>query len=473
MTFRASTFRGRLTLWYSGVLTLVLALFFLSVYLLVRVQLLTHHDRELTATARAVRDVLSRFDDCEHLTPGQLADLNKHSKLILFHSVEGGAHAFYRSPDLESERRARELSATPAFLEETAGFKTYEEPRFFLRVYTMPYQSRVGRKGLIRVMERIGEVREPLQRLRLALILLGPLAVLSSSLVGYWIAGKAVARVDEITTLAREIEATQLSRRLPVPAADDEIGRLVETLNQMIGRLEGSFESMKRFTADASHELRSPLANIQATIEAALARTRTGDEYRAALGSAAEDVTRLRGIVEELLVLARADSGRIDLESVPVRLDVIATEVVESFRERASEAGVIVTAPGSAAVVVSGDERWLRQLAFNLVDNAVKFAVVGRSSAEPSVEVAAHERNGLGILTVSDTGPGIAEEELDRVFERFYRADTARSHRGNDGFGLGLAIAAWIVEAHHGAIRAENLPGGGTRFMVELPLQKI
>ena len=470
MRLRPKSLRVRLTLWYSGALALILLCFGLCLYVVVRIQLLRHHDAELTDTAQAVERVLSQRADCEHLSPEQVSELNGYSKLVLFHSVDGDTRSFYRSPDLES-LPFRELTATPGFLSERAAFKTYEGARGFLRVYTRPYRSHAGRQGLIRVLERIGDVNLTLANLRLALLILAPLAVAASSFGGYWLAGRALAPVDEITGLAREIEASQLSRRLPVPPVQDEIGRLVETFNQMIGRLEASFEGMKRFTADASHELRSPLANLKGTVEVALSQPRGASEYQAALRSVGEDVERLRRIVEDLLVLAHADARRLSLDRESVRVDVLARDIVDSLAERASAAGVHLSAAAEAPATVLGDERWLRQLLFNLLENGLKFtAAAPRPNIAPEVLVVVVEDDGGVRLSVIDSGPGIPEADLEHVFERFYRADWARARGPAGGFGLGLSIAAWIVEAHGGTIQALRRPEGGTEMVVRLPL---
>jgi two-component system, OmpR family, sensor kinase len=461
------TFRGRLTLGYSLVLTLILAAFGVSLYFIVRGQLLRHHDRELTETAAAIQAVIGQHEDCEHLTPEQVAQLNQYSKLALFHSVDGDPAVFYRSPDLESLPVARDLAARPQFLEERSVFRTYVEKGGLLRVYTRPYRSHAGRQGVIRVMERIGDVELPLSNLRVALLLLAPIAVAGSAAISFWLAGRALAPVVEITELAREIESTQLSRRLPTRPVPDEIGRLVDTFNQMIARLESSFEAMKRFTADASHELRSPLTNVKSTVELALDRPRDASEYRAALASVGEEAERLRRIVEDLLLLARADSGRLPFEREPVRLDVIGMEVAESFGPRARESGLRVEAEGEPGVVVSGDERWLRQLVQNLVENAVRFSPLPTpEKPAPCVVIKVRADGRDALLTVEDEGPGIPEEERERIFERFYRVDTSRHRDAATGAGLGLAICSWIVEAHRGRIEASERQGGGTVISV-------
>lgn len=471
MSGRDLSFRLRLALAYSAILAVILALFGAGLYALVKGQMVRHHDGELLETARAVESVLSLHEDCAHLTPEQTRELNRYGKLVLFHSMDGSPDVFYRSPDLDSVPAARELAVKPRLLEERPGFTTFVEGHDYVRVYSVPYRSKIGRRGVVRVMERMGDVELPLKNLRLGLLLLAPLAVLGSAFVAFSLAGRALAPVVEVTALAREIEATQLSRRLPAPPARDEIGRLVETFNGMIARLEESFEAMKRFTADASHELRSPLANVKSTVEVALARPRDEAEYRAALGSVGEEAERLRRIVEDLLLLARADAGRLPFEMEPVRLDVLAAEVAESFASRAVEAGVRLEVDAGAEALVAGDERWLRQLGQNLVENAVRFSPPRPAAGEgPLVRVTVAVDGPSAVLVVDDEGPGIPEPERGRVFERFYRVGEARSRVAPGGAGLGLAICAWIVAEHGGTIRAESAPGGGARIVVRLPL---
>ncbi len=471
MSLLPKSFRGRLTLGSAAVLSLILACFGVLLYVVVRGQLLRHHDQELIETADEVQAIIGQHADCEHLTEEQTAELNRHSKLVLFHSIGGDPAVFYKSPDLESLPAARELAARPRFLEERTEFRTYTGPDGHLRVYTRPYRSHAGRQGVIRVMERMGDVEMPLSHLRLALLLLAPVAVAASAAVSSWLASRALAPVVAVTNLAREIESTQLSRRLPARPVPDEIGRLVATFNQMIARLEVSFESMKRFTADASHELRSPLANMQSTIEVALGRTRDAKDDQAALESLDEEIARLRHIVADLLLLAQADSGRLPFQLEPLRLDVLAAETVDAFAERAAALAVHLSMSPSPQVVIRGDERWLRQLALNLVENAVRFSAGQERNGEPvEVRVAVCASDGESLLTVDDNGPGIPEADLDRVFERFHRLDATGKRGADGGAGLGLAICAWIVREHGGSIRAAHRPGGGTRMTVTIPL---
>ena len=462
--------RLRLTAWYVATLALVLSVFGALLYGVVTYQLVRHHDSSLKDAASQVAHVLSEHEDCESLTESQRAELDRVGHLILFHEVAGEKRVFYRSTDLALLQIPSEALASSS--ESLGGaFETVEGPINPVRIYTEPYRSRSGRRGLIHVAAGLGDVPGPLASLRLALLLMAPLAVLFSSVGGYWLAGRALAPVDEVTRLAQEIGASSLSRRLPVGKAQDEVARLVDTFNQMIARLEGSFESMKRFTADASHELRGPLTTMRGAIDVALSKPREASDYRQALTSVGEDVNRLRSIAEDLLVLARADAGHVRIERLPVRLDVVAAEVAESLGPLAVERALSLATRCETPVSVHGDERWLRQLVFNLLDNAIKFS----SSTRPAegaavVTIEVSERAGIAVLSVSDTGPGIPEEALPHIFERFYRADGARSYRGREGFGLGLSIAEWVAHAHQGTIAAANAPGGGSAFTVSLPL---
>jgi heavy metal sensor kinase len=461
-TFR--TLRFRISLWYAILLSVVLLAFGGLTHSVVRYQVLRHHDEEMETSAADVQRVLSQQEDCEHLTPAQQAELDQIGRLVLFHEMEGERRVLYRSPDISREAGVADdriqLSEAPS----TGRFETVPGASGLVRRYSMPYRSRAGRRGVIHVIEGLGDVEHPLTSLRLAFLLMAPLAVLVSAASAYWLARRALAPVDEVTRTAREIEASRLGQRLPAPRVQDEIGRLIDTFNQMIARLESSFESMKRFTADASHELRAPLATMRGAIDVALSRPREAAEYRDVLASVGDDVDRLRAIVGDLLVLARADAGRIALEKSPVRLDVITAEVAESFRATAAERGIHVATRCSTPVVVLGDERWLRQLVFNLVDNAIKFSAPARPTATVAARVSVEDAHVT--LSVADSGPGIPEEALGRIFERFFRADTARA--SSDGFGLGLAIAAWIVQVHGGRIAVENRPEGGCIVSVTL-----
>lgn len=464
------TLRLRLALWHALALSVILAVFAALIYGVVRDQLIRHHDASLTDTARAVERTLSLEADCETLTDFQRAELERLGPLVLVHEVGGERRVFFRSADNRGLSQMIESKPDVTGVRE-GRFETMGMPSQPVRVYSEPYRSRSGRSGLIQVAQGLGDVPLPLASLRLALLLMSPVAVGLAALGGYALAKRGLAPVAEVTRLAQEIEAGSLNRRLPLPRSKDEIGNLVTTLNQMIARLEAAFEAMRRFTADASHELRGPLTTMRGAIDVVLAQPREAADYRETLLSVGQDVDRLRSITADLLVLARADAGRIPIESAPVRLDTVASEIAESIGAALASGSVQVAVEAATPVLVSGDERWLRQLVFNLVHNAVKFSgpsAQGQPQALVRVNVIAEA--GRGLLSISDNGPGIPADKISHVFERFYRADPARRLGEQEGSGLGLSIAAWIASVHQGEIRVENRDEGGCRFIVSLPL---
>jgi heavy metal sensor kinase len=290
-----------------------------------------------------------------------------------------------------------------------------------------------------------------------------PLALLLAAAGGYWLSRRALAPVDRITRTARLISADSLSRRLDVAPTGDELERLSQTLNEMIARLEAAFQKITRFTADASHELRTPLAVMRTTAEVAL-RAPHGSEQRAALEQIVAELERTTQLVENLLLIAKADSGAVELQKRPL-------DLVEAAREACIEAGVLARVKGlrlsaelpSEGVWVEGDRDALRRLFLILLDNAVKYTPAGGA-----LTVSVGRVNGVAIGSVRDTGIGIASEHLPYVFDRFYRADRARA-RAEGGAGLGLAIGRWIAEAHGGQVRVESEPTRGSFFYVELP----
>ncbi len=464
------TLRLRLALWHALALSVILAVFAALIYGVVRDQLIRHHDANLTETARSVERILSSEADCETLTDAQRGELERLGPLVLVHEIGGERRIFFQSADKRGLNALIGSKLDEAAIPGSGRFEMLGTQAQPIRLYSEPYQSRSGRFGLIQVAQGLGEVPLPLASLRLALLLMSPLAVALAALGGYGLARRALSPVAEVTRLAREIEAGSLNRRLPLPHAQDEIGSLVTTLNQMIGRLEAAFEAMGRFTADASHELRGPLTTMRGAIDVALAQPREAAEYRETLLSVGHDVDRLRSITADLLVLARADAGRIPIERAPVRLDVLAAEIAETMGGALLPDGVQVAVESSVPVVVLGDERWLRQLVFNLVHNAVKFAGATKDKRQALVRMTVSVAAGRALLSVSDNGPGIPEDKIGHVFERFYRADPARTLGEEEGSGLGLSIAAWIASAHQGEIRVENRDEGGCRFIVGLPL---
>lgn len=291
-----------------------------------------------------------------------------------------------------------------------------------------------------------------------------PLVLVVAVLGGYWLARYSLRQVDVLTKTAQDITARHLNVRLPMPPVNDEIARLTATLNDMIARLEQSFQQIQQFTSDASHELRTPLAILIGELELMLRRPHTVEEYQAALASALEEVVRLSKVVEGLLELSRAESGQVEIEHELVDLSQLIADVCEDFELLAAEHDLRLDCDIPQFVRIVGDRARLRQVLINLLDNAVKYTPAGGT-----IRVAVAVEQPWVHLRISDTGIGIPAEDIPFIFDRFYRVDKARSRKVG-GTGLGLAIVRWIVEAHGGSINVESTEGVGTTFHLRLPL---
>ena len=290
----------------------------------------------------------------------------------------------------------------------------------------------------------------------------GLMALVVSLLGGWFLAGRALAPVARISHAAAAMTAGDLTARIAIERTENELEQVALALNQAFDRLHQAVENERRFTADASHELRTPLATISAEIEWALARPRTDDEYRRCLDTAQRAADRMRRVVERLLTLAHADAGAAALQRAPVGLAPVVNDAVGIVKPLAEQKRVTIETRLDAAMVV-GDRDRLTDLATNLVSNAIRY---NRDGGRVSVEVWPDGDDAC--LRVTDTGTGISADDLPRVFERFFRADKART-ADSGGAGLGLAIAKWIVEAHGGRIACTSTAGHGTEVLVRLP----
>jgi two-component system, OmpR family, heavy metal sensor histidine kinase CusS len=311
----------------------------------------------------------------------------------------------------------------------------------------------------------IDDLLHTLHQFRLYLLMFAPLLLLVAAGGGYWLSRRALSPVDALVRTARTITGTTLSSRLDKLNTGDELQRLSDTLNEMLDRLEAAFRRVTQFTADASHELRTPISLVRTEAELALRRSRGESEYKEALQHILLEAERTTSLIEELLALARADAGRETLNLHPVDLRQALRGVVESWRQIAGIRNLQFTESlGAQEPLVAADEAALRRVINILLDNAFKY-----TPSPGTVQLTLEEQSGKAVITVQDTGVGIAPEEQGKIFERFYRVDKARS-RDMGGAGLGLSIAQWIVQQHGGSIQVESTLGQGSIFRVVLPL---
>jgi two-component system OmpR family sensor kinase len=343
-----------------------------------------------------------------------------------------------------------------------ADVRTIEEP-VPARLLAVPAEG--GR--VVVVGASLEDQREALDRLAVLLAVGGPVALALAAGVGWLVAGAALRPVERMRSEAAAISAADVAKRLPVPATGDELARLGETLNEMLGRLEDALERERRFVGDGSHELRTPLANLKAEIELALRRSRTQEQLVDALRSAGQETERLVRLAEDLLVLARTDRGGLPVDREPVDLADLVTSEAESFALRASERGIAIRTDVPDGLEARVDPRRMRQALGNLLDNAIR-----HSAAGGAVDVEARVRDGWLSLEVRDGGAGFPEGFLPRAFEPFARADPSRS-RIEGGTGLGLAIVRAVAEAHGGTAGARNLPRGGAAVTVAIPVEPL
>ncbi|HET9426018.1 MAG TPA: ATP-binding protein [Gemmatimonadaceae bacterium] len=296
-----------------------------------------------------------------------------------------------------------------------------------------------------------------------------PFVLIACALAAWFMADRAFAPMHELTEQLEAItDGRSLHRRLPPDIENDELGRLTTTLNAMLSRLELSFAALRRFTADASHELKTPLAVLRADVERAMHPRTTREDRMVALEESLQEVTRMSDLVDSLLTLARADEGRFELAREEVHIEPLLRDVYETATILGESAGLSISMPAITDAVVHGERIRLRQLLLNLVTNAIKYTPRGGK-----VEISSVLRTPTEVaITVRDTGIGISATDLPHIFDRFWRADRARSRAAErSGFGLGLAISQYIAHAHGGTLIAQSRLGRGTVFTVLLPVE--
>lgn len=358
--------------------------------------------------------------------------------------------------------------ATPASLtaaqQQRSTFETLTDSKeqTLVRFYTTPIVENDQLIGILQVAQDLEDMQKTLNRLLQALFLGGPFLVMVAAFGGYVLAARALAPIDHITRTTQRIAGgTELSARLNLPPTEDEVGRLATTLDAMLTRLDEAFRRERQFTADASHELRTPLAAMQAILGVIRTERRTPEDYEQALADLSEETDRLRSLVEDLLRLARGDGQHLNPPE-QINLSTLLGDVTDSLRPLAEAKGLSLTCTTPEGLTLTGDSDSLIRLFVNLLDNATKYTAHGAITV-----TACAEADALRVI-VADTGRGIPAEHLPRIFDRFYRVDSARTTRGA---GLGLAIALDIARAHGGTIQVNSVVDLGTSFSVSLPIR--
>ena len=456
----------RLSAWYFLVFACGLAAFSVVAWFAMRASLYHATDEALEDRVRGVQTFMER--QIASLSILEIRDeFREHSVLgpggDLFQVCDAEGQFLYRSVPLESNNVP---VAQPSQLK-SAVFENRSVQDHVLRFYSQPISVR-GKAYTIQVAAPMNEAFEALSWFPVILVLVAPLLLIAASAGGYWISKRALAPVDELSQAAQRISIENLTERLQVPDTGDQLQRLSETLNDMLSRLESSVRRITQFTADASHELRAPISLIRTTAEiAVMKRDRTTEEYLEALDDILEESERTSQVVDSLMLLARTDSGKEALDLAPIDTRAVVRSAAEQGERLAANQGVTFHLDSTEdALPIQADAEALRRALLILMDNAAKYTPRGGS-----VHVRVERQNGFAMASVSDTGIGIDQEDLDRIFDRFWRADKARS-RQQGGAGLGLSIAKWIIDVHGGGISVRSEPGKGSQFTVRLPLQE-
>ncbi len=465
---RIRSIRARLTLWYTSLLTVTFLLLGGTAYGLLAYSLSRDLDTALKGVAQAVAKqaprgispfFASRIDEVFRRFFGrspfdryfEMRDPSGEHDPRLPRSSSG------KLP-LSPKARKNALRGRPTF-ETLGGLGEYP-----VRVLTLPVVKAGRLTNVVQVGMSLERVYETRRRFLVIMAALLPLGLLLAGGGGWVLAHRALKPVDRMTEAARRISAEHLAQRLEETGAGDELDRLSKTLNEMLGRLDIAFSQIRQFSADASHELQTPLTILKGELEVALRAPRSSDEYERILKSALEEIDRIAHLVEGLLLLARADAGVLRMDRRPVDLAQLVEDVYGQAKVLADAKTLTVGLGPVEPVSIEGDAERLRRLLLNLVDNGIKYTPPGGQ-----VTLSLESDGAWASLKVADTGFGLSREAQEQIFQRFYRAEETRT-RGEGGAGLGLCIARSIAEAHSGRIQVESTPGHGSAFTVLLPL---
>ena len=463
---RLNSLRTRVTTFYVGMLAIALFVFSLAVYFGVKAFLTRALERKLSNNAHSiVNDYLVPLDQKGDVWfADEITESYPPGYSDPFVRVSQGSKILYQTGDMRdpfvnmSEIR---LPSNPEWFE-----KFHRETASGQRIvlFTLPYYAPNGSVIFVETGTTTEPIRHVLRSLLLILLLATPLILISAAIGGYFLMSRPLRPVVVLTEQAERVGRKELGERLPVIPTGDELERLSLALNRMIERLEAALDHNHRFSADASHELRTPLTIIRGELESLIEMPSLPLPVIEGIGSALEESSRMAKIVSSLMAISRLDCGGEQIELVPVDLVEIVRVTLEQMGLLAEEKHISLRFEPGEATYVAGDPMRLKQIVVNLVDNAIKYTPVGGD-----VSVSVTTENMKAVLQVSDTGIGIPPAALPRVFDRFYRADGARS-RESGGTGLGLSIVKAICSAHGGVASVESIEGKGTIFRVELPV---
>ncbi len=456
---RRLNIRWRLTLWFGAAMMLLLLIRSFWIYFLMDWRLTAVIDARLNANLDALESQVGNASDRKELVAALEKYATRHGDLEIKIAAPDQNVLFVSPAETDTLPTSFEKlwHSQPGRRHLTKTNKTGRHRTVLTTASSAigPLSIEIGRSTL--------DKRNEVWDFALTLLTTLPMVFLAAVGVGYFVSSRALTPIDKMISAAEQITVRRLDQRIDVPESRDELARLARTLNEMIDRLHRSFEEMRRFTADAAHDLRTPVTALRTEVEVSLMADQTTEEYRNSLKIVLEEAIHLSRLTNQLLDLSREDHGVEPSSGEPVRVDQILETAIEDLHMASNQKQITIETGPIGAWTVPGDAVRLRRMFMNLLDNAIQYTPSGGR-----VRIEGEYLPDRARLIVADNGPGIPPEDLPHIFDRFRRVDKARSrHMG--GTGLGLAICKSIVEAHQGTIRMESTLGAGTRVIVELP----
>jgi heavy metal sensor kinase len=461
--------RWRLTIWYGLILALILVVFSSGVYVYFRNSL----QKSIDAKIKSIGEVLSSsmteshnlsvFGNFERYLENVLGRKPK-GKFIQIMDTSGKIGA--KMNDIETDTLPSSYNALERALNGEVVYETIESVRPRLRMVTIPITENKEIKkvtSIVQVGTSLEDFDETMKKLLIIMIIGIPTALGVTIIGGYFLAKKALRPVDQMRKAAVKITLSNLGEKIDIGSRRDELGRLAQTFNEMISRLRDSFHRINQFSIDVSHELKTPLTILKGETEVALRKERDNEGYKRILKSNLEEIDRMADIIDDLLLLSKAEAKEIQLNVEEVSMRDLVADVCVNMKIFADNKGIDLTLKDLEDIRIKGDELKLRRMLLNIVENGIKYTPSGGK-----LEISSFTNNGYVQVDVKDNGVGIPDSDIKFIFDRFYRGD--KSLKRESGSGLGLSISKWIAEMHKGTIEVKSQPAEGSLFSIKLPV---
>ncbi|HAX17161.1 MAG TPA: two-component sensor histidine kinase [Actinobacteria bacterium] len=461
--------KWRLTLWYGLILTLILTVFSSGVYIYFRNSLQKSIDEKIKSIAEILSSSMTEnqnagvFGNFERYLENVLGKKPK-GKFIQIMDSSGKIGA--KMNDIETEVLPSSFKTLERVLNGEIVYETMERTYPRLRMITIPIVENKGNRkvtSIVQVGTSLEDFDETMRKLLIIMIISIPTSIGISIVGGYFLAKKAFRPVDQIRKAALKITLSNLGEKIDIGSRRDELGRLARTFNEMISRLRDSFLRINQFSIDVSHELKTPLTILKGQTEVALRKERNNEDYKNILKSNLEEINRMAEIIDDLLLLSKADTKEVKMNIEDVSLRDLIADVCMNVKIFADNKGIGLTMEEMDDIKIKGDELKLRRMILNIVENGIKYTQPGGK-----VEICSFLNNGYVQIDIKDNGTGISENDIKFIFDRFYRGD--KSRKRESGSGLGLSISRWIAEIHKGTIEVNSRLSEGSLFSIRLPV---